>query len=147
MQAFVVDVAEDVAGLGHSAHLLEGQLQGVLPLHRLESGDDERGCGQPVLERGGEPVEIVPVAGDELAAHRLAEQGVERAVVAGLAGPVERLVGEVAQPGAKRLPRIVHSPNTKSVKPSACGRAAMSLRRAGCLFLIAKPPSRTFDGA
>ena len=46
----VVDIREDVARLGQAAQLLDGLLQGIVPLEGLQLGDDQRGPDQAVLE-------------------------------------------------------------------------------------------------
>src|SRR2546428_5141674 len=97
-ERLVIYVAQDVPGLGHAAELLERLLQGVLPAQCLELGNDQRRSDQPVLERSGQSVEVVPVADEQLRTQRLAQDRIECPVVHIPASPVEQLVGEVAEP-------------------------------------------------
>lgn len=79
-ELYIVDVAQDVARLGQAAQLLDCLLQRVLPLQRLQLGDDERGAHQAILKGRHQAVQVIPVLDDELGAQRLAQDRVQRAV-------------------------------------------------------------------
>jgi len=83
----IVEIAQDVACFRQTPQLLDRSLQRVLPLERLQLGDDQRRPYQPIPERSGHPIDIVPVPYDQLGLERLAEHRVERAILGTLVGP------------------------------------------------------------
>src|SRR5258706_13716844 len=84
------------------SQFLDRLLERILSLHGLEFGDDERWAHQPIFERGSQAIHIVPMAHNQVFTDILFEDWRQHAVIGVFARAIERLIGEVTQPGGKR---------------------------------------------
>jgi hypothetical protein len=98
-EGLLVEVAKDVHGLGQASQ--GGQRLGN-PIGRAGVGealDDDVRRGEPILERGGDPDEPVPLLDDDGDVDRAAQQRVEPAVIGAAIDAVKHLVGKILEPG------------------------------------------------
>ena len=138
-QRLLVDVAQDVGGLGQAPQ--GGERLGD-PVGRARIGQalhDDVCCGQAVFERGGDAHELVPLLDDERSIDRIAEQGLERPIVGTAVDPVEHLVRQVSIRGMKSIPSKAQRPHNCSVNPPVSVVCSRILRRVS----LSRMPLRT----
>jgi len=103
----VVGVFEHVQGLDHPAELGQGMGEAGRAGAALQRAQDRRGDDSTGPQRGGEPADLVPVAGDEPGVDAVTRQPVQRPVVGLAVDAPQPLVGQVGQP---RCPPVAQRP-------------------------------------
>ena len=86
-----------VQRLRHPPKLLQGLLEGILPLYRLQLGDQDGGTNESIFERGGNTVEVIPVFDDEVNPEVFFERGRQHPIVCTASPAVECLVRQIAE--------------------------------------------------
>ena len=103
------------------------RLEGLGP--RCKRAQDRRGDDGASAQRGGEPTDFAPIAGDEPCVDAVASQPVQRAVVGVAVDAPQSLVGQVGQ---SRCPPVGPVPRPGRSRSRRRRRCRWSSSRAGC---------------
>jgi hypothetical protein len=97
-ERFLVNIAQDMDGFGQAPERGQGSGDAIGRAGVDDPLQDDMRRRQPVLQRGGDAHELIPLLDDDGGVDGVAQQRVERAVIGAAVDPVQHLIGKIPEP-------------------------------------------------